>query len=528
MAGMSLTANDLTRRADFLSPRRLSELTSLVTASTQQTRTHDSPLDGAPIAPVPLSSPDDVLDAVEVARRVQESWALTGWRERSDILLRLHDLLFDHQVELMDLIQLESGKTRAHAFDEIAHVALTARYYARTLRKHLRSRSRPGVMPGLTKAQVNRVPKGIVGIISPWNYPLSMALADGIPAIAAGNAVVHKPDSQTPLTALAGVELLYEAGLPRDLWQVVAGPGSVVGTPIIGRADYVCFTGSTATGKRVATQAAERLINYSLELGGKNPALVLSDADPNRAARDAVTACFASAGQLCVSIERIYVLDSVYDDFVTAFADRTSHLALSTEIGFGADVGSLVSESQLQTVERHVDDAVAKGATVLAGGRSRPDLGPFVYEPTILSDVTPAMEVYAEETFGPLVSIYRVSTEDEAVERANDTEYGLNAAIFTGDAAHGRALASRIKAGTVNVNEGFAATFASLHTPMGGMKNSGVGRRQAEEGIWRYTEPQAVASQALVPIAGPDFLSDAGYSKVMTAALRAMRRTWRA
>ena len=355
-----------------------------------------------------------------------------------------------------------------------------------------------------------------------------MALSDGIPAIAAGNAIVHKPDSQTPLTALAGIELLYKAGLPRGLWQVVSGPGSVVGTAIIGRADYVCFTGSTATGKRVAQQAAERLITCSLELGGKNPGLVLADADPQRAARDAVTACFSSSGQLCVSVERLYVHDDVYDDFVAAFADRTRHLTLSTEIGYGADMGSLVSEDQLRTVERHVDDAVTKGATVLAGGQARPDLGPYLYEPTILAGVTPDMEVHAEETFGPVVSIYRVSTEDEAIERANDSQYGLNAAVFTSDPAHGRELASRIKAGTVNVNEGFAATFASLDTPMGGMKQSGMGRRQAEEGIWRYTESQAVASQSLMPVSGPEFLSDATYAKVMTLGLKALRRTWRA
>lgn len=528
MLGMSLPAIDATNRDAILSPRRVAELTSLVTTSTQQTRTHDSPLDGRPVAPIPLSSPDDVLDSFADARLVQESWARTGFRERADILLRLHDLIFEHQGELLDLIQLESGKTRAHAFDEIAHTALTARYYARTLRKHLRSQARSGAFPGLTKARINRIPKGVVGIISPWNYPLTMALSDGIPAIAAGNAIVHKPDSQTPLTALAGVELLYKAGLPRGLWQVVSGPGSVVGTAIIGRADYVCFTGSTATGKHVAKQAAERLINCSLELGGKNPGLVLADADPQRAARDAVTACFSSAGQLCVSLERLYVHEDVYDDFVAAFADRTRHLTLSTEIGYGADLGSLVSEGQLETVERHVDDAVAKGATVLAGGQARPDLGPYMYEPTILTDVAPQMEVYAEETFGPVVSVYRVATEDEAIERANDSQYGLNAAVFTSDPAHGRELASRIKAGTVNVNEGFAATFASLDTPMGGMKASGMGRRQAEEGIWRYTESQAVASQSLMPVSGPDFLSDETYAKVMTLGLKALRRTWRA
>ena len=231
--------------------------------------------------------------------------------------------MLDRQDELIDLILWESGKARKDAFDEVAHLALAARYYARTAHEHLDTRRVGGMFPVLTRAEVNRVPKGVVGIISPWNYPLTMALCDGIPALLAGNAVVAKPDTQTTLTALLAAHLLVEAGLPPEVWQVVAGPGPEVGGAIVAHADYVCFTGSTATGRLIAQGCADRLIGCSLELGGKNPMLVLRDADLDRAAEGAVAACFSTAGQLCVSIERLYVADQVYDRFVDAFVART-------------------------------------------------------------------------------------------------------------------------------------------------------------------------------------------------------------
>ncbi len=504
-----------------------SRLLPIVRSTSGKTNAVESPLDGSHLADVPISSTEDVENAFRAARDAQEHWKHTSLKERSKILLRYHDLLFENQEVLMDLVQLESGKVRSQAFEEILHVALTSRYYARRLKKLMRTTRRLGAFPVITKAYVNRVPKGVVGIISPWNYPLTMAMSDGLPAIVAGNAVVHKPDSQSVLTAAAGIELLYQAGLPRDLWQLVSGEGSVVGSEIINKADYVCFTGSTKTGRLVAKQAAERLINVSLELGGKNAGLVLADADPFKAAADATNACFSSAGQLCVSLERIYVNDAVYDRFAQAFVDRTNSMTLSTHLGWGGDMGSLVSARQLETVESHVNDALDKGATLLAGGKARPDLGPYVFEPTILTDVTEDMECYRKETFGPVVSLYRVSSDEEAIDMANDSEYGLNATIFTSNAAYGRKIASRIQAGTVNVNEGFAATFASLDTPMGGFKSSGMGRRQAEEGIWRYTESQAVASQSVMPISGPDYLTKEKYAKLMAFSLKLLRKIGR-
>ena len=281
-------------------PGRVRRLTSRVHATGDKHETTFAPFTGQPIASIPLSTPDDVADAVEAARVAQHAWSRIPLELRQQILLDFHDLVLDRQDEILDLIQWESGKARKHAFEEIAHVAMTARYYARTAPRYLATQRRLGLYTSLARVDVNQVPKGVVGIISPWNYPFTMAISDGLPALVAGNTVVHKPDSQTPLSALLGLDLLAEAGAPPDIWQVVYGEGSVIGPAIIDHVDHVCFTGSTTTGRGVATRAAERLIGASLELGGKNPMLVLRDADLDRAAEGAVRACFSSAGQLCV------------------------------------------------------------------------------------------------------------------------------------------------------------------------------------------------------------------------------------
>lgn len=526
LARMSVVEADPTTESPVTSAR-IAELTSLIRTTSGETRTTYSPLTGGAVAEIPVSSIADVDEAFVSARQAQRAWSQTSFRERKKALLRFHDLVLQHQDELLDLIQIESGKSRAHAFDEIAHLALTARFYARRLKKQIKPRRRNGALPTLTSITVNQVPKGVVGIISPWNYPLTMAIADGVPAIAAGNAVVHKPDSQSPLIALAGVELMRQAGIPADVWQVVSGAGSVVGTAIIQRADYVCFTGSTATGKIIAQQAAERLISCSLELGGKNPMVVLPGADIDKAAEGAVNACFSSAGQLCVSIERLYVPESRYEEFKAAFVSRVEHLALGAALDWDADIGSLISQAQLDTVTAHVKDAVAHGATVLIGGKGRPDIGPYFYEPTVLEGVTEEAECFAGETFGPLVSLYPYKTTDDAVVLANQGEYGLNASLW-GKPREAKAIAGRIKAGTININEGFSATFGSVDAPMGGMRQSGLGRRQGAEGILRYTEPQSVGIQRGFPMAGPAFVKPQTYARLLTAGLKILRRTPRA
>ena len=511
-----------------VAPSMTRRLAARITAGPGSSVTTYAPFTGAPLATLPVSTADDVAAAVRRAREAQRSWARVPLDLRARILLRYHDLVLDRQDEILDLIQWESGKSRKNAFEEVAHVAMTARYYGRSAHRHLDSSRRLGLYPALTRVDLNHVPKGVVGVISPWNYPFTMALSDGLPALLAGNAVVSKPDSQTALTALLGVDLLTEAGAPADVWQLVYGEGSTVGPALVDSVDYVCFTGSTRTGRDVAARAAKRLIGASLELGGKNPMLVLRDADLDRAAEGAVRACFASAGQLCVSTERLYVADQVYDRFLDRFVRRIQALRLSAALDYTGDLGCLISQRQREAVAAHVEDAVAKGATVVTGGRARPDIGPLFYEPTVLTGVRPGMACFAEETFGPVVSVYRFTDEAEAIDRANDGDYGLNASIYTRDAARGRRLARSIRAGTVNVNEAYAATFASIDAPMGGMRDSGLGRRQGAEGIRRYTEIQSVATQRLLRISPMFGMSEEWHAKVMTATLRLLKKSRRA
>lgn len=483
-----------------------------------------APFTGEPLAELSLAGADDVREAYRKARAAQEEWAARPVRERAEPFLRMHDAILDRREEILDLLQDETGKARSHAFEEVLHVAGCVLYYARRAPGLLAPQGRRGVFPIATRVSELRRPKGVVALISPWNYPLALGVTDAVPALLAGNAVVHKPDTQTTLSTRWAVDLLTELGMPRDLWQVVPGEPAEIGEALLDGADYVAFTGSTRTGRKIAEEAAKRLIGCSLELGGKNPMLVLDDADLDLAVQGAIRACFANAGQLCVSIERLYVHTSLFEAFADRFVRQVRNMKLGPGRDWSVQMGSLTHRSQLETVTRHVGDAVARGATVLAGGKARPDLGPLFYEPTVLTGVTEEMELCREETFGPVVALYPFGTDDEAVELANDTAYGLNASIWTSDVARGRALAARIKAGTVNINEGYAAAYASYDAPMGGMKASGLGRRHGTEGLLRYTESQTVASQASWLRMEPPFdLAQETWADVLATTVKVMK-----
>jgi succinate-semialdehyde dehydrogenase/glutarate-semialdehyde dehydrogenase len=483
----------------------------------------DMPFTGTTLGAVPRCSPEDALAAVAAAREAQARWAATSFAERRRVLLRFHDLVLDRQAEILDLIQLEAGKARRHALEEVLDVAIVARYYANTAERHLRSRRRRGALPLLTATWEHHHPVGVVGVISPWNYPLTLSVSDAVPALAAGNAVIVKADSKTPFSALAAARLLEEAGLPENLLQVLTGSGRELGPELIDRIDYVMFTGSTATGREVARRAAERLIPSSMELGGKNAMLVLEDADLARAVEGAERALFSNAGQLCISIERLLVHESLAGEFTRRLVERLGRLRIGAGLSYDYDMGSLISAEQLDAVRGHVEDAVAKGARVLAGGRARPDLGPFFFEPTLLEGVSAGMDLHADETFGPVAAISTFASEEEAIRIANASCYGLNFSVWTRDTVRGRHLATRLKAGTVNVNEGYVATWGSVDAPMGGMKASGLGRRHGATGILKFTEAQTVSVQRLMPIAPPPMVASRLWARMMTASLRLMR-----
>jgi acyl-CoA reductase-like NAD-dependent aldehyde dehydrogenase len=483
-----------------------------------------APFTGEPLATIPLGEAADAELAIRRARDALEGWRTRDVGERSRVLLRFHDLLLARREQALDVIQLESGKARRHAFEEILDTALVARHYGVHAARYLRTRRRSGALPLLTTTLEVRHPVGVVGVISPWNFPLILGITDVLAALVAGNAVVLRPDEQSSLTALWAARLLEDAGLPRGVLQVITGRGPVLGPALIAGVDYLMFTGSTKTGRAVATQAADRLIGFSLELGGKNPMIVLDDADLDAAVDGAVRGSFVGAGQVCVSFERIYVHDSLYDRFVARFIDRVKGMRLSASLDYDGDMGSLTVPRQLAAVEEHLQDALSKGATLLAGGNRRPDIGPLFFEPTVLTDVTPAMRLYAEETFGPVVSLYRFSDEKEAVMRANDTRFGLNGSVWSRHASHALRVARQLQVGTVNINESYAATWTSTASPIGGMKESGFGRRHGAEGILKYTETQTIAVQRGVALAPLPGISESTYGRVMPALLRVMRR----
>jgi len=471
-------------RPDWLTGPLAQRFAGLIAASGATREAAPAPYTLTPTVELPRSTGADVQAAFTRARAAQRDWAQRPAGERSAVVLRFHDLLLDRQDQVLDLIQWENGKCRQDAFLEVADIALTARYYGRRAPGLLKRQRRRGAFPVLTRTAELRHPKGVVGVISPWNYPLSLAAGDVIAALLAGNAVVHKPDSQTALTALWAVALMIEAGMPADLWPVVVGSGTELGEPLLAGADYLMFTGSTETGRWMAGRAGQRLIGSSLELGGKNALLVLDDAD----------------------------------------LDRVGAMRLGASYDYEPDMGSLTTAAQLDAVTAHVADARAHGATVLTGGRARPELGPLFYEPTVLSGVTDRMMCFAGETFGPVVAVYPYRHLPDAIESANATPYGLNASVWTGNPARGRAVAARPHAGTVNVNDGYTAAWASLDAPMGGMGDSGLGRRHGAEGLLKYTEAQTIAEQRILGFTPPPGVSYRAWAKGLTMTLPAMKK----
>ena len=480
---------------------------------------------GEVLVELPQSTPADIEQAFVTARKAQHEWAKWPLSKRLAVFKRAHKIFIDNAVTTTDLIQVESGKNRRMAIEESCDPPMVMSHYIKRAPKLLAPTKRGGPVPFLTTSTEIRQPKGVVGVIAPWNFPFATGMSDAITALIAGNGVVLKPDNKTALSPLYGISMLEEAGLPKGLFQVVCGEGPDVGPTLIDNANYVMFTGSTATGRVIGERAGRNLIGCCLELGGKNPMIVLDDANMEETVQGAVFGVFGNTGQICMHIERIYLPESRYDEFKTKFVAAAEALKVGASYDFTPEMGSLVSPDHKDRVQSHVEDAVAKGATVVTGGKARPDLGPAFFEPTVLEGVTKDMLAGATETFGPVVALHRYSTVDEAVALANDTEYGLNASVWGTDLSRATEVAMRIESGNVNVNDILATAFASKGTPSGGVKQSGVGARHGDQGLTKYTDVQNLAvlkKQVMGARPGQDY--DA-YVKGMLSGLRMMRKT---
>jgi acyl-CoA reductase-like NAD-dependent aldehyde dehydrogenase len=426
-----------------------------------------------------------VSDTVSRARAHQTAWAVTPMRQRISILRAFRDLLHRKKSDIAAAITRESGKPMTEALTTEVLVVLDAtRFLIENAYQLLRDEPLPhgSLATKLKSGYLVREPYGVIGIISPWNYPFSIPATETLAALVAGNAVVLKPSEFTSLVALELQSMLHAAGVPEGIFQVVVGDGSTGAALIHSPINKLIFTGSASTGKRIAVAMAERLLPVVLELGGKDPMLVLEDADVDVASSAAVWGAFVNAGQACLSVERCYVHRSLYPAFLQACVEKTNKLRAGNGLDPETEIGPLIHERQLQVVAAHVEDAVAHGARILAGGSRIPELGKNFYRPTVLADVTQDMRIMSEETFGPVLPVMAFDSDDKAVELANDSAYGLAASIWTRNSSRGEALARRIHAGTVMVND-VVSCFGISEAPHGGVKASGTGRTHGRFGL---------------------------------------------
>ncbi len=434
------------------------------------------------------------------ARAAQPGWEALGFEGRAAVLKRAQRWMIDNTDRVVQTIVSETGKAWDEAYiAEVNYAAGALGFWAKNAPKFLADEKVRTAAPFVKgrKLTVRYAPVGLVGVISPWNYPLSNSFGDAIPALAAGNAVILKPSEVTPLTSMLMGEMMRECGLPKGVYQVAPGFGET-GAALIDAADFVMFTGSTATGKKVMARAAQTLTPVALEMGGKDPMIVCADADLQRAANAAVHYSMQNTGQTCISTERVYVEEPVYDEFVGLVTDKVRELRVGPPGEAGSvDVGAMIHPPQSDIVEAHVKDAVEKGARVVTGGERRDENGHF-FEPTVLVDVDHGMDCMRQETFGPTLPIMKVADSEEAVRLSNDTEYGLQASVWTKDVAKGERLARRIEAGAVTVNDA-QINYVTLELPMGGWKSSGLGSRHGAEGIRKYTKKQALVVTRFAP-----------------------------
>jgi len=473
------------------------DISQSLALETNRTITVHNPITGETVGNVPNFTAEQIVAAAERAHTVQPAWEALGVRKRAHLVRAWADLLWEQRAEMMKIIRSETGKNKTGALSEIFGTDFTATYYFHRAERLLRSRRAQPLFPIFQRLTVHYRPHGLVGIISPWNYPLLLVTSELIPALIAGNAVLLKPSELTPHTSLYIAELMHQVGIPQGIVQVATGDGAA-GAAVIDVVDYIHVTGSTATGRKVAMRAAERLIPYSLELGSKDPLIILRDSNLDLAATGALKGAFENAGQACVSTERVYVEEAIYEPFIERVRHFTKKIKVGPGDGMNVNVGSLTNERELVRVERHLDEAVAKGARIITGGKRRPDLGPLFFEPTVIVDVDHSMALMNEETFGPILPIMRVKDADEAIRMANDSAFGLSGSIYTRDLKRGEQLARHIRTGDVGINRTGLVTIGTPGLPSGGEKESGIGRRNGEIGLLRFVKSQSVLTDKLM------------------------------
>jgi succinate-semialdehyde dehydrogenase/glutarate-semialdehyde dehydrogenase len=456
-----------------------------------QTLCSFDPGTGESLGEAPICGPVEVMNAVQAAQGALGAWRGLGYDGRGQALLKLRDKLYDDHRSFAELLSRENGKPLPDALTEVLSACEFLAYYAKHAGRILKDQPISVSNPILRDAKTMLVhqPKGVVGVISPWNYPLLLSMASIASALAAGNTVVHKPSEWTPLTAMR-LARLAESALPPGVFNLVTGDGSTGAALVAAPVNHVCFTGSVATGRRVAQTCAEKLITTTLELGGKDPALVMPDADLDFTARGVVWAAFSNAGQACASIERLYVPRELAEALTVKIVRRVEALTVGHGLEPGVEVGPIVSAPQLAKIAKQVEEAIAQGATALTGGGPLPGPGHY-YAPTVLTGVTPDMLLMQEETFGPVLPILVVDSVEEMIAAANDSPFGLSASVWGRDLERAEAVARRLEAGTVWVNTALD-TYGVPQTPRGGFKEGGIGKVGGEVGLLDMVETKLV------------------------------------
>ncbi|NLH49492.1 MAG: aldehyde dehydrogenase family protein [Myxococcales bacterium] len=501
------------------------------------TITSTSPATGEYLGTVSVTAREEARAAVRRARIAAKKWAETSIEVRAQYLKRANQYIYDHFERIVETISKENGKPRTEAeITDLLPVIYHNIYYARHAEKLLRDRKIPlRLWSFIGKASYQRyVPWGVLGVISPWNYPFGIPMTQIAMALIAGNAVVLKPSSSTPLTGEIIRQIWESTGLPKDVLTVIQGPGRLGEALIEEPADRLIFTGSVAIGRHLAKLAAEKLLPITLELGGKDPAIVLADADLEAATSGILWGAMANAGQTCAGIERVYVERPIYDEFVRRITDKAKSLRVGADRDFDSDLGAITNRGQLETIDRQVREAVAQGAKIETGGRIVEDCCGDFYAPTILTNVRHGMAIICEENFGPVLPIMPFDTIDEAVRLANDTRFALSASVWTGSNRRGREIARQLVAGTVTINDSLY-TYALAETPWGGYRESGIGKTHGEEGLLEMVRPVHIAYDRFPRIKKPWWYPyDENFSVAFGAAVKALagkdvvRSLWKA